>query len=111
MSPHLDTKTISEICESIDLDDNKKIYWNEFLAATISQAIYLKDENLREAFSNFDKEKKGYFELEDLQKALVDPRLNMNSQDFELVFAEAFPERKKQIYFEDFKAMMERLAT
>jgi Ca2+-binding EF-hand superfamily protein len=47
----------------MDLDEDGKIYWNEFLAATISQAIFLKEENLKEAFLYFDKEGKGYFDV------------------------------------------------
>ena len=54
LSPHLDEDTIKKIFNSMDLDEDKRIYWNEFLAATISQAIFLKEENLREAFQNFD---------------------------------------------------------
>ena len=98
------------MCESIDVDSNGKIYWNEFLAATISQAIYLKEENLREAFNNFDKEKRGFFDLEDLKTTLADPGLKTNEADFELIFKEAFPNGKIKIYYEDFKLMMESLA-
>jgi len=54
LSPHLGQDDIKLIFNSMDIDDNGKIYWNEFLAATISQAIFLKEENLIEAFNNFD---------------------------------------------------------
>jgi Ca2+-binding EF-hand superfamily protein len=54
LSPHLDDNIIKKIFSSMDIDENGKIYWNEFLAATISQAIFLKEENLKEAFNNFD---------------------------------------------------------
>lgn len=81
------------------------------MAATISQAIFLKEENLIEAFNNFDQAKKGYFGVEDLKSVLSDPDLAMNERDFELIFREAFSEGKDKIYFEDFKKMMEHLAT
>mmetsp|Transcript_13673 Transcript_13673/g.13395 ORF Transcript_13673/g.13395 Transcript_13673/m.13395 type:complete len:101 (+) Transcript_13673:1259-1561(+) len=99
------------IFSSIDIDMNGKIYWNEFLAATISHAIYLKEENLREAFNNFDKEKKGYFDLDNLKNVLEDPGLKMDNQDFELIFKEAFPNGKQKIFYEDFKNMMIHLAS
>ena len=63
LSPHLDETAVKKIFNSMDLDEDKRIYWNEFLAATISQAIFLKEENLKEAFSNFDHDRKGYFDL------------------------------------------------
>lgn len=94
----------------MDLDDNGKIYWNEFLAATISQAIFLKEENLKEAFNHFDQKRKGYFDLDDLQKALGDPDLAIDNQAFEVIFKEAFPDGKQKINYEDFKKMMEHLA-
>jgi Ca2+-binding EF-hand superfamily protein len=64
------------------------------LASTISSAIFLKEENLREAFSNLDKDKKGYFDVSDLKNAIGDPELKLNSQEFEKVFLEAFPNGK-----------------
>lgn len=109
LEEHLDDESIKQIFESIDVDKNGKIFWNEFLAATISQSIYLKDDNLKEAFNNFDHDRDGYFDLENLKDALSDPSLKMSNQDFELIFKEAFPNGKTKINFDDFKQMMEHL--
>ena len=54
LSEHLDETLIRKVFNSMDVDQNGRIYWNEFLAATISQAIFLKEENLKEAFNSFD---------------------------------------------------------
>lgn len=67
----------------MDMDENGRVYWNEFLAATISQAIFLKEENLKEAFNNFDQGRKGYFDLDDLKTVLADPDLVFNNKEFE----------------------------
>jgi calcium-dependent protein kinase len=72
---HLDEADIVKVFSSIDADGNGKIFWNEFLAATISQSIYLKEENLKEAFNYLDKEKKEYFGLQDLKVVLSDPEI------------------------------------
>lgn len=61
------------------MDKNGKIFWNEFLAATISQSIYLKEDNLMEAFNNFDHDRDGYFDLENLKDSLRDPALMMSN--------------------------------
>ena len=36
LSPHLEELAIRKIFNSMDMDENGRIYWNEFLAATIS---------------------------------------------------------------------------
>ncbi len=72
LSPHLDQASVQTVFDSIDVDQNGKIFWNEFLAATISQAIYLKEANLKEAFNNFDQQKKGFFGINEIVSALDD---------------------------------------
>ena len=36
LDKHLDEATIKLVFNSMDLDDNGRVYWNEFLAATVS---------------------------------------------------------------------------
>ena len=67
----------------MDMDSNNKVYWSEFLTATISHAIYLREDNLKEAFNNFDKEKKGYFDLSDMKSCLCDPDSPISPFEFE----------------------------
>lgn len=71
----------------------------------------MKEENLKEAFNNFDQNRKGYFDIEDLKMSLGDPDFTFNQAEFEMIFREAFPDGKDKIYFPDFKRMMEHLAT
>lgn len=54
-----------KIFETMDLDQNGKIYWNEFIAGLFSDDLVLRDENLKEIFLFFDKDKKGYFDIDD----------------------------------------------
>lgn len=58
------------IVDAMDIDNNGKIYWNEFLATLISREIIFKHENLKEAFDYFDQDHKGYFDAADFQKAV-----------------------------------------
>ena len=55
LSEFLPAATIKNIFNSLDLDDNGKIYYSEFLAATVTNATYLKEENLKSAFIFIDK--------------------------------------------------------
>lgn len=50
------------VVDAMDIDNNGKIYWNEFLSTLISREIVFKPENLKEAYEYFDQEKKGYFD-------------------------------------------------
>ena len=83
LQSQLEESIIHKVFNSMDVDQNGRVYWNEFLAATISQAIFLKEENLKEAFSSFDVDKKGWFTKEDLKGKLYDPDLIYKDEDFQ----------------------------
>ena len=66
----LSENDIIQLFKSIDVDQNGKIDYTEFLAATIQRINYLKNERLYEAFCMFDKDKSGSITKEELLKAL-----------------------------------------
>jgi Ca2+-binding EF-hand superfamily protein len=55
-----------QMAEAIDIDNNNKIYWNEFLSCFISEELIFNYNNLMEVFDFFDRNKKGYFDANDL---------------------------------------------
>ena len=61
---------IKLLFKSIDLDQNGKIDYTEFLAATLNKSNYGKNERLFEAFCRFDKDKDGVITKEELLQAL-----------------------------------------
>lgn len=89
----------------MDIDGNEKVHWNEFLSAVISATIFNKEENLKEIYYFFDREKKGYFDGEDFKKGIADPFLTMAYTNFDDVITQAF-HGKDKITFEDFKLFM-----
>jgi len=52
--------------KSVDTDGCGEINYTEFIAATINENIYMRDEYLRNAFNTFDKNKDGTINKEDL---------------------------------------------
>jgi Ca2+-binding EF-hand superfamily protein len=54
----------------MDIDKNDVIYWNEFVTALITVEIIYNHENLKEVYTYFDQDKKGYFDAKDLEEAL-----------------------------------------
>jgi len=55
-----------EIFLSLDTDKSGSINYTEFIAATIDQKIYLKNERLFEAFKSFDKDNSGKISVKEI---------------------------------------------
>jgi len=66
-----------EIFNSLDTDGSGCINYTEFIAATIDQRIYLKNERLFEAFKNFDKDNSGKISVNEIGSII-----NLNKDDF-----------------------------
>ena len=56
--------------KSIDVDNNFRIDYTEFLAATISEKTYLQKDRLFEAFCMLDKDNNGHITKEELMDVL-----------------------------------------
>ena len=54
----------------MDTDKSGKIDYTEFLAATLDEKIYLKEQRLFEVFRAFDKDESGKISKEELMKLL-----------------------------------------
>ena len=53
-----------------DTDNSGTINYTEFLAATMEQNLYLKEENLRNAFRMFDSDGSGKISVEEVKQIL-----------------------------------------
>ena len=58
------------IMEGWDTDGSGAINYTEFIAATMEQNMYLKEENLRTAFKMFDKDGSGKISIDEMKQAL-----------------------------------------
>jgi calcium-dependent protein kinase len=61
---------IEEIFKSIDTDGSGVINYTEFLAASIDQNVYLKEERLYEAFKMFDKDDSGKISIDEVKQIM-----------------------------------------
>jgi len=61
---------VKGLFESIDTDNSGRIDYTEFLAATINQKEYLRQERLNEAFMMLDKDGSGKITKDEIKKAL-----------------------------------------
>jgi len=64
------TLNVEDIFKSIDTDGSGVINYTEFLAATIDQKLYLKEERLYEAFRAFDKDGSGKISIDEIKSIL-----------------------------------------
>jgi calcium-dependent protein kinase len=97
-----------EIFSSLDTDKSGRINYTEFLAATIDQKIYLKNERLFEAFKSFDKDGSGKIsvnEITNIINAQKDDDLNSIREEVEKFDANGDGE----IDYEEFCNMMGNL--
>jgi calcium-dependent protein kinase len=61
---------VKVLFNDLDVDQNGKIDYTEFIAATIDAAKYYKNERLLEAFESFDKDKNGQISKDELIETL-----------------------------------------
>ena len=57
---------VSDLLNTMDADGNGKLDYTEFIAATMEEHLYLKDELLHKVFEYFDKDQTGKVSAESL---------------------------------------------
>ena len=61
---------IEAVFKEIDADKSGSINYTEFIAATMNQSVYLKEEKLYQAFKMFDKNNDGFISPEEIKAVL-----------------------------------------
>lgn len=89
------------VLESIDLDGNNSVDYNEFLAATLSRNVFIREENIRMAFDHFDTDGNGVIIYDDLVRIFGSP------QHADECLSELQITKTDAINFETFKGMMQ----
>jgi len=95
---------VEELFTSIDTDKSGVINYTEFLASTIDQKIYLKEEKLYEAFKTFDKDNSGKISIDEVKQIL---RIeNSNDQAVEEMIKSFDINNDGEIDYNEFLTMM-----
>ena len=101
---HISDEELCELFKSIDVDQNGKIDYTEFLAATIQKKIYLQEEKLFEVFCTFDKDDCGKIKKEELMSVLnADPQ---QEGEIEKIIKEVDKTGEGSIDYKEFLEMM-----
>lgn len=96
-----------EIFKSIDTDGSGVINYTEFLAATMDQKVYMKEERMYEAFKAFDKDGSGKISISEIKSIL-------NAKDNETERLEAMVKKfdingDGEIDYNEFISMMSKM--
>jgi len=90
----------------LDANGNQRIYYSDFLAATIQVGARLREEPLRAVFNRFDFDRSGAITTADFRAVLGD---SFEGGSVEELLSEADFRGKGEVTFEDFKKIMEDL--
>eukprot|EP00930_Biecheleria_cincta_P018147 TRINITY_DN1422_c0_g2_i1.p1 TRINITY_DN1422_c0_g2~~TRINITY_DN1422_c0_g2_i1.p1 ORF type:complete len:474 (+),score=104.49 TRINITY_DN1422_c0_g2_i1:286-1707(+) len=99
---------MADALQRVDTDGSGVIDYTEFIAATLEQSRYMRDEVMWSAFRVFDKDGDGKISKEELGQVVAESRddLERVQADVLAMIQEADTNKDGFISFEEFKAMM-----
>ena len=100
---------LDEIIKMIDFDRNGLIEYDEFIRVCIPEDRLFTEDNLKDAFDLFDKEKKNEITYLNVVEAL-EREDRINGKMIELLKAEVGKMGNEKLNFEKFKKIMEELS-
>ncbi|KAG5602668.1 hypothetical protein H5410_034038 [Solanum commersonii] len=109
---HMMGQTVAEpevhlLMDAADVDGNGMLNCEEFVTMAVHLQRLSNDDHLRHAFLQFDKNKSGFIEFEDLKISLFDDSLApQNDQVINDIIFDADLDKDGRISYQDFKVMM-----
>ena len=100
---------INKLIESIDLDKNKYIEYEEFLRVTVNLDLLMTDKNLKMAFDFFDKDKSGKLSHDEIKEAICKDFDAKDNEIIKDILKEIDTNGDGQIDFKEFKELMIRV--
>ncbi len=91
-----------------DTDNSGTINYTEFLAATLEKSVYMKEENLRNAFKMFDADGSGKISVDEVKQILGAQKYQSDIEDsaWEDLIREVDIDGDGELDFEEFLKMM-----
>mmetsp|Transcript_130643 Transcript_130643/g.418930 ORF Transcript_130643/g.418930 Transcript_130643/m.418930 type:complete len:593 (+) Transcript_130643:63-1841(+) len=100
------SESLDKLAAVLDSNGNERIYYSDFLAATIQVRARLREEPLRAVFNRFDSDRSGAITAADFRAVLGD---SFEGGSVEELLAQADARGEGEVTFEDFKKVMEDL--
>ncbi len=103
-----DEKYLKTVFDNIDIDKSGTVEYSEFIAAAVDKELVLNDNNLKEGFNFFDKNKNGLINLEDLRLVFMKFK-GFSFEEFNSIVSDVDVDKNKEIDFEEFKNVMKSI--
>jgi calcium-dependent protein kinase len=100
---------IDEIMESMDLDGNGTVDYNEFITATINKSKILSKQNLEATFKAFDKDGSGKISVDEIMGIFNQNTSVEEKKKFEKMINDFDANGDGEISLEEFKTLMSKL--
>ena len=100
---------LKELMKSMDLDEDGFVNYTEFLAATISENIYLKEDQIHSTFNSLDKDKNHKISCKELMSIIASELKENEKAFFQNLIQEIDTNKDGEIDFSEFTTMMYRL--
>ena len=94
------------VIQLMDTNNNGSIDYTEFIAGCMQSYVYLKENNLKNAFEYFDKDGSGTITLDELKESLCGDDLLLDESEFENIIAEVDKNSDGMIDYKEFLEMM-----
>ena len=104
-SNRISEQDIIFLFKALDVDQNGKIDYSEFIAGTLQKANYLRNDRLLETFTNFDKDKSGKISKEELLVALKAEKSQV--KEIERLIKQVDKNNDGKIDYNEFLALMQ----
>ena len=105
------SKLVTKILNELNLDPNEGIEFNHFLVTCNKKKNIINDENLKNAFLEWDLENKGFVSIEDIKEVLKNGYFGFGGDisSFEFLL-DGFGFENGKMGFEEFKEVMQHFA-
>jgi calcium-dependent protein kinase len=99
-------KDINDILLQIDNDDNHKINYSEFIAATIDIRKYLTKAKIEALFKSFDVDDNDFIEPDNLKNAFTKLGKQISDQDIKIIMNAHDENKDGKISLQEFENML-----
>ena len=103
-----DENFLKSVFHNIDIDKSGTVEYSEFVAAAIDKEIVLNDNNLKDGFDFFDKNKNGLISIEDLQVVFKKYK-GFSQEEFNSIISDVDADENNEIDFQEFKNVMKSI--
>lgn len=100
---------VDTIMQSVDLDGNGSIDYNEFLTATMNREKILSKQNLELAFKSFDRDGSGKISVDEIAQIFNQNQSAVDNSVFESIIKDADQNGDGEISFDEFKEIMAQM--